>query len=263
MEVKNTINDKSQIKPKLKRFIYKHTGIEDIDLYRKLYEIPYILNDWETTLTVVYNLEGDNKFNILIKSKENEKDPCLLISLNSSSSFYINLVETRNKTCDLPTSRAGTWIMHLIDKLALELEISYIYLFDESNVKCDRFIISLTMLRIYNGGRSWYESFGYKPEKIDDKEYKQLLDDYINTPIETALEDVRRLVLTDNKLEIIEPLEGETLGKYMTYLSEHDCELYYNLERYFNKLRYLENPPEWVNQRMLIEQCNMFSKHIV
>jgi hypothetical protein len=259
----NRISSYKEVKKKLKKFIYEHTGIKDIDLYRRSYEIPYLNKDFMTIITIIYDFEGDKKFNILIRSKENPNDICLLISLNKNSSFYINLVETQDKTCNLPTSRAGTWIMHLIDQLAMELGISYIYLFDESNVKCDRYRVSLTLMRIYNGGRSWYENFGYKPEKLEKEEYDQLINDYISTPIETVLEDIRKFVLMEDKLEIIEPLEGETLGKYMTYLSNHDCEMYYDLERYFGKLRYLENPPEWIGQRMLIEQCNKFSKHML
>jgi hypothetical protein len=254
--------NETQIENKLRSFISQHLGTEEIHLYTNSYEVPYRFENFETTLVIMYNFEGNRRFNILIKSFSESQDPCLILSINKDNSLYVNLIGTQDKTCSLPISRAGTWILQLIDHLAVELSLSYIYLQDESTVLCDNKRISLTLLRIYNGGKSWYENFGYKPKNIDYEEYEQLLKDYRSTPMIIVFDDVSKFILKDEQLSVVEPLEWETLGEYMSYIAKHDCKSYYQLENCFDRLELLRIPPKWINQRMKIEEHNMFSKSL-
>jgi hypothetical protein len=246
---------------KLRLFIEKYSSISHPNLYEQSYEIRYTFNNFETTLIIVYNFDHREVFGILIPSMDDPEFPDLHISLYENS-FHIEYIYTRHKSQYLPIHKKGTWIMHLIDQLALELQVDTLYLRDKSCVICDDEDISLMFLRIYNGGRSWYEKFGYKPIRIDYEEYEKLLEDYISTPMTIVMKDLQGVISNEDRLIIPIPILEEMLGEYMIRTSKISFEIYNKLEIYFSKLSFRKLGSEWVDKGAKILDYNRFSKLI-
>jgi hypothetical protein len=240
------------IENKLKSFICDHLIVVDPKIYEKSYEIPYYFNRFETKLIIIWNYECDEYFSILIPSDDDMNEPDIYINIISEDELYIVWIKA-----DKSSSKTRTWIMNLIDHLAFELEISKICLEDQSSVICDDIEVLLMYWRIYNGGRSWYENFGYKPIGIEYIEYEKLLHDYITTPMTIVLQNI-------NKLIMIEPMEKELLGQYMVRISKISFNVYNIFKDHLWELSSQGDTSltEWVSKMRKIMNHEKFYKHL-
>src|SRR3972149_2742729 len=162
-----------EIKQKLELFISKYLRIQNVNLDEESYEVPYIFRGFKTMLYVV-KTEGSD-YEIYIQDLRDRELFCLHLFINSMDcQAILEYIRTEGRKCPIPKERGGTWIMELVDKLMCEIGIEYIKLVDASEIICpiDNQTVDLTMLRLYQGRRSWYENFGYK-NLVNPKKYNQ------------------------------------------------------------------------------------------
>jgi hypothetical protein len=250
--------------------------IGDINIMENDYIVPIEFKGYKSSTVINYNYRENGNFNILIEDSEDNNSVCLYISLRHNKfekmdTGYIEYVSTRDRRCPIPERNGGTWILELIDVLICDIGIHYISLEDDSNVICkeNNSDTHLTMLRIYGGGNSWYEKFGFKHRKFIDDKYDQSVKSYISTPL-TQIQDeilkhpvigelLNRANIALDILQVHPPSYNETLGNYMTRLWKIDCSSYIKFEDFSASNLYSWNK----YRRIIFSQNSEFEKYLI
>lgn len=240
----------------LKNFVSKYGEISEdkVDFIENDYIIEYTFQDVVTDLLIKYE---NAKYEIKISNKDNDDEPCLhLILYEKNNIIYgdVSYINANSKYCKIPNHRAGTWMMNLVVDLIDKLDIKVSKLEDASRLKCinnNRYAL-LSMIRIYEGKRSWYENFGYHLDfpniNLDEQTYNYYINTLINIPMTLIIDEMNKsdydfpiFHLAQKVLLKYPPEEHETLGVYMFKLWNNDCSSYIDLENFLNMTSYSEN----------------------
>lgn len=102
-------------------------------------------------------------------------DNCLFLSFKlDSKTLQINWIGTKETVCPLSAKQKGNFLLELGEEIAKALDMHETKLWDVSNVLCTKNdkSIDLKLLKIFQQGRTWYESKGYKYKDNYYKDYR-------------------------------------------------------------------------------------------
>lgn len=121
----------------------------------------------ETELLIKFSMIDYWHYDIYIENTETITKPCLhlRIYINSDSQIEAKIIFIRTQDgvkCKIPKTKAGLWLVNLVNFIACQLGIKKVLLEDDAVVYCQTQPTRFLMLRIYKGQRSWYEEFGYQ-----------------------------------------------------------------------------------------------------
>ena len=271
---------------RLKYFVsdYSDINADDIDFNQKTYWVSFLFEGYVTQLAI---MKSEDNFEIKIINNLHEISPCLQLSLSELEHKVvanIDLINAVDHDCQIPARNGGTWLIKLIDKLIEILKIDQVTLYDISSVRCplDDSKTSLSLLRIYGSGRSWYEKYGYHVQN-NEKQYGDAIKKLIHYPMQEILVDIENfknkpvirklpppiIKSIDHDYPIVlsifskyPPLVKQTLGSYMTELWRTDCKSY-NILNYFLISSAKQKNLIWSDAIDLVQSTRSFSKSLV
>ena len=236
----------------LKNFISEYTKIPylAIDPTKQSYSVEFTFDNFRTNLVINQNKDG---YVLSIINELSESSPCLELYVFEKENIIqaeIKWIRAITRGCQIPSSSAGTWILKLVDALTAILGIQKVELSDIAKITCGQDETSLKMLRIYGGGRSWYEKFGYHLDTEYQTAYDQAILNLINLPMSLVVQNVENFVIPEDLplveigetleelqpkvLQIFEmvPIDNYNLGSYLTDLWQRSCHHYLILEQF-------------------------------
>jgi hypothetical protein len=78
-------------------------------------------------------------------------------------------------------SSQGSFLLHLVDEICIQLGVTTVKLDDDSNIKCDGEQVSLEFRSLMKHGKSWYEIHGFS---YQNKEKKDIVNKIRNTSLD-------------------------------------------------------------------------------
>lgn len=248
---------------RLTQFIrtYQVREYKNIDVTRKKYTISFLFRNFETRILISFH---KRYFKFKIKNNIQPTEPCLdLKILHMDSNLYAELSYIRaNNSCQVPTLRAGTWLVALTDELLCILGIPKSTLQDKAYIQCQNLQTRLLFIRIYNGQKSWYQDrfnyhIDYNSTRLlnyyplyTENTYNFDINSLINMPIQLIVENIEHLMTNtytlddvyNNMQQVIEnsyntlqtypPSVTEKLGNYMNRIWKTNCISYIHLQNF-------------------------------
>jgi len=162
----------------------KHINMNEVLIQFKCYTIPLTINiDEDVCSFIIKGIRIKDCLNLHVKMRE--------------KTGYLANIDTVGGLCPLPFSRTGTFMLELVDMLAVTFNLRSINLGDASGIvfkkEDGRFKTAmLTHLRTFQTGQGWYESHGYHPHERDYSEYRQRVEINLNYPISKLMTEVER-----------------------------------------------------------------------
>ena len=167
------------------------------------------------------------------------QDSCLKATLTTKEA-KISWLGTVDTACPAPLDNQGSFLLTMVEDFARLLEIPMVTLNDGSEVVCklNQEKVDFRILRIFQTGRSWYESKGYHPISESDAEnYQEKIDKFRQYKNEDLLDDLSTEtnsgINTDVVAKYIEQLAryrligtNDTFSDFMAWLYNDNCALY-------------------------------------
>lgn len=136
---------------------------------------------------------------------------CLMLEYEPASPVLeLKWIGTQDPICPIPVEQKGTFLLELSEEIAKALGKKKITLWDASSVLCraNQKSVDLFLLKIFQQGKSWYESKGYSHIPEQEEKYR------------SKVNSLRQYKLIDleNDLEKKEGLISKiTKTKYLNY----------------------------------------------
>jgi hypothetical protein len=112
---------------------------------------------------------------------------CLDLEINPiKNSAHIEWLNSAYTACPIAGEHQGKLLLALAEDIATAMQLEKISLLDNSKVLCqeNNTKVNLKILKIFQTGRSWYESNGYMPDTEEKrKKYRSQVDKFINYKI--------------------------------------------------------------------------------
>jgi hypothetical protein len=199
------------------------------------FEISQRQNDFTLAIKGVHIPDSDDDWE--------DEDNCFeLIIENNGSSALLNSVSTQETACPLPRQRAGECLLSVAERLAKALALPVISLNDGSRVRCSatRTYASLSRLKIYQEGMTWYEKNGYQSQSNTYAQSKKALLGY---PLPRLLSDLEEHAADKDSRYIAEMArlfeqnkeQGDKVADFMSWLWDKDCAAYIRIDEYITR----------------------------
>jgi hypothetical protein len=150
------------------------------------------------TLPILITPMGNGQINIELYGIPflRGRSACLDINfILPTKKFRIEWLGTINAVCPLVAEKKGSYLLEFAEAIAKALGVEKIRLLDASSVKCreNKKEVELGPLKIFQQGKTWYESHGYaqKPTLIEEyRRHVEALRKYKIEELETNIEQV-------------------------------------------------------------------------
>ena len=157
---------------------------------------------------IIETVNGEISIRILGKDVN-----CLHLVINNVEKIAnINIINVEGNDCPLSMSSQGSFLLHLVDEICIQIGVTKIELFDDSHIKCNGMEVSLEFLSLMKHGKSWYERHGFSYENKEKK-------DIINNIRNTSLNKIREFLSTfdtNKQLELKTEWTQEALEEWYT-----------------------------------------------
>lgn len=259
-----------RVQRSLENFISEFSAIsrgEEMFKNVSCYSVNFEFEGYVTTLVISKEFYPYRYFRIIIVNSISSESPCLDLRIKEDTNYgivgYLYFIRASgNVKCKIPASSGGSWIMRMLGTLLCKIGVSVATLTDDSNIYCKGKIqVRFPILRIFQGKRSWYENYDYRPDfntarvrtKYGSYNYSQYLNDiemlreYKMSIIEKVLDnidkyitvakDFHKSVLSEDSSQAKNVLSKyshmhKNLGKYMSDLWVMDCVAYSQMDKF-------------------------------
>ena len=147
----------------------------------------YKINSVSGNISLIYQ---GNKIPCIIQTIESEisirifglgKNVCLDLAINNAEKIAnLHTIDVDGNECPLSMSSQGSFLLHLVDEICIQLGVTTVKLTDDSHITCDGEQVSLEFRSLMKHGKSWYEIHGFSYEN---KEKKDIINNIRNTSV--------------------------------------------------------------------------------
>ena len=176
----------------------------------------YKINSVSGNISLIYQ---GNKIPCTIKTVKDEisikilgkHSNCLRLVINNAQKIAdVNTIEVDENDCPLSMSSQGSFLLHLVDEICIQLGVTTIELLDDSHIKCNGIEVSLEFLSLMKYGKSWYERHGFF---YKNKEKKVIINNIRNTSV-NKIRNFLSTFDTNKQLELKTQWIQKTLEKW-------------------------------------------------